>query len=460
MVAAIVEKVCFADNARRAAAAIRERERVAALEAFARALLFELCVDPAVIVVEEPDLQRRLAILKRQNEALRLRLAWEPRLEFTPRAILRATPFSLEEIHIIRNFEPALALRVKKDRTYDPFRNGYDLSWQVDPNVDSDGEERDEPLSAREARSLGARAEKARRNASTYDGKGGAFKWAPPPVRLGHDAADDRAKRVYKVKSARLSSGSRESRRSRRSSAASSRPTRRRSRPARRTWARRRNRRRSRRAGAARERVQARLARLAERRRVEEEGEEEGEATAAEEEEEGGGGGAETGDEGSSAPGTLRFDESTGLFAVETSPEEPEPVSPATEREKARDAARDAARSARRRIDEEAEASGSGSGRSDPGSSDEGGGRSRRGRRRSRRSRRARSPTTRRRRCSSTCRRWRPGTRSRRRACERAWRDDALDDEGRGRARRGVADSTFSSYLLEVMSSTSNSSQP
>ena len=87
----------------------------------------------------------------------------------------------------------------------------------------------------------------------------------------------------------------------------------------------------------------------------------------------GGGGGAETCDEGSSAPGTLRFDESTGLFAVEASPEEPEPVSPATEREKARDAARDAARSARRRIDEEAEASGSGSGQSDPGSSDEGG---------------------------------------------------------------------------------------
>ena len=376
MVAAIVEKVCFADNARRAAAAIRERERVAALEAFARALLFELCVDPAVIVVEEPDLQRRLAILKRQNEALRLRLAWEPRLEFTPRAILRATPFSLEEIHIIRNFEPALALRVKKDRTYDPFRNGYDLSWQVDPNVDSDGEERDEPLSAREARSLGARAEKARRNASTYDGKGGAFKWAPPPVRLGHDAADDRAKRVYKVKSARLSSGSRESRRSRRSSAASSRPTSAAIAPApapdvgsSQESAEVASARRARRANASR----ARLARLAERRRVEEEGEEEGEATAAEEEEEGGGG-AETCDEGSSAPGTLRFDESTGLFAVEASPEEPEPVSPATEREKARDAARDAARSARRRIDEEAEASGLGSGRSDPGSSDEGGG--------------------------------------------------------------------------------------
>ena len=58
---------------------------------------------PAVATVEEPDLKRRITILRAKNEALRARLAWERKLEFTPRAVLRRKPFEPEEVAIIRS---------------------------------------------------------------------------------------------------------------------------------------------------------------------------------------------------------------------------------------------------------------------------------------------------------------------------------------------------------------------
>ena len=91
---------------------ITRAERRRRLEALAavRAILDEARVVPAVATVEEPDLKRRITILRAKNEALRARLAWERKLEFTPRAVLRRKPFwNRREVAIIRSIETALA---------------------------------------------------------------------------------------------------------------------------------------------------------------------------------------------------------------------------------------------------------------------------------------------------------------------------------------------------------------
>lgn len=160
-----------------------------------RAILDEYVVVPAVATVEEPDLKRRIAILRAKNEALRARLAWERKLEFTPRGVLRRTPFGPEELAIIRSIEPALAVRTVKDPSYDPFKNGYDLTWMrpdwKPPGLDEDEDDAKEGPVAAEAEA----AERERDDEPRAE-KAGAFAPAPP-IALGHAAADARASSAY-----------------------------------------------------------------------------------------------------------------------------------------------------------------------------------------------------------------------------------------------------------------------
>lgn len=174
-----------------------ERRRRMEARAAVRAILDEYVVVPAVATVEEPDLKRRIAILRAKNEALRARLAWERKLEFTPRGVLRRTPFGPEELAIIRSIEPALAVRTVKDPSYDPFKNGYDLTW-MRPDWKPPGEDEDEDKDDAKEGSVAAAAEAAERE---RDGepraeKAGAFAPAPP-IALGHAAADARASSAY-----------------------------------------------------------------------------------------------------------------------------------------------------------------------------------------------------------------------------------------------------------------------
>ena len=172
-----------------------ERRRRMEARAAVRAILDEYVVVPAVATVEEPDLKRRIAILRAKNEALRARLAWERKLEFTPRAVLRRKPFGPEEVAIIRSIEPALAVRTVKDPSYDPFKNGYDLSWMrpdwKPPGLD---ENEDDAKVGRGA----AVAETAEREGDDEPRaeKAGAFSPAPP-IAIGHVAADVRASSAY-----------------------------------------------------------------------------------------------------------------------------------------------------------------------------------------------------------------------------------------------------------------------
>ena len=172
-----------------------ERRRRMEARAAVRAILDEYVVVPAVATVEEPDLKRRIAILRAKNEALRARLAWERKLEFTPRGVLRRTPFGPEELAIIRSIEPALAVRTVKDPSYDPFKNGYDLTWMrpdwKPPGVDEDEEkEKEGPVAA------SAEAAERERDGEPRAEKAGAFAPAPP-IALGHAAADARASSAY-----------------------------------------------------------------------------------------------------------------------------------------------------------------------------------------------------------------------------------------------------------------------
>ena len=163
-----------------------------------RAILDEHVVVPAVATVEEPDLKRRITILRAKNEALRARLAWERKLEFTPRAVLRRKPFEPEEVAIIRSIEPALAVRTVKDPSYDPFENGYDLSWMradwKPPGLDENEGEKGRSDAAMEV----ARVETAEREGDVepHAEKAGAFSPAPP-IAIGHVAADARASSAY-----------------------------------------------------------------------------------------------------------------------------------------------------------------------------------------------------------------------------------------------------------------------
>ena len=172
-----------------------ERRRRMEARAAVRAILDEYVVVPAVATVEEPDLKRRIAILRAKNEALRARLAWERKLEFTPRGVLRRTPFGPEELAIIRSIEPALAVRTVKDPSYDPFKNGYDLTWMrpdwKPPGMDEDEEkEKEGPVAA------SAEAAERERDGEPRAEKAGAFAPAPP-IALGHAAADARASSAY-----------------------------------------------------------------------------------------------------------------------------------------------------------------------------------------------------------------------------------------------------------------------
>ena len=179
---------------------ITRAERRRRLEALAavRAILDEHVVVPAVATVEEPDLKRRITILRAKNEALRARLAWERKLEFTPRAVLRRKPFEPEEVAIIRSIEPALAVRTVKDPSYDPFENGYDLSWMradwKPPGLDENEGEKGKSDAAMEV----ARVETAEREGDVepHAEKAGAFSPAPP-IAIGHVAADARASSAY-----------------------------------------------------------------------------------------------------------------------------------------------------------------------------------------------------------------------------------------------------------------------
>ena len=172
-----------------------ERRRRMEARAAVRAILDEYVVVPAVAAVEEPDLKRRIAILRAKNEALRARLAWERKLEFTPRGVLRRTPFGPEELAIIRSIEPALAVRTVKDPSYDPFKNGYDLTWMrpdwKPPGLDEDEDDAKEGPVAAEAEAT----ERVRDDEPRAE-KAGAFAPAPP-IALGHAAADARASSAY-----------------------------------------------------------------------------------------------------------------------------------------------------------------------------------------------------------------------------------------------------------------------